>query len=69
MALYQQTVADIALYNEWKPVSKHEDQHACTTTGKDLYELHYVLIAFTYQWWWLGNGQHSVASTVLFSLR
>ena len=34
MAFYQWTVADIALYNEWKAISKHEDQHACMTTGK-----------------------------------
>lgn len=25
--------------------SKQEDQHTCMTTGKDLYELHYLLIA------------------------
>lgn len=34
MALYQWAVADIALYNEWKAISKQEDQHTCMTTGK-----------------------------------
>ena len=34
MALYQWLVVDIAVYNEWKAISKHEDQHTCTTTGK-----------------------------------
>lgn len=45
MASYQWAVVDIALYNEWKAISKQEDQHTCMTTGKDLYELHYLLIA------------------------
>lgn len=69
MALYQWAVVDIALYNEWKAISKQEDQHTCMTIGKGSIRTTLLANCFTYQWWCLGNGQHTVASSVLFSLR